>query len=415
MDLSTKDYKTLMYAFENDILSIDGVRERVDKKQREEILSRHKYSIRQSEADKRWSTYIPDETKKNKRREIKKTKLVDLEDEIIAYQLSLDKNHTEDEITLETLYPEWIEFKRLHTNAETYIIRINNDWCSFYLKDPIIKRPIVELTKLELDTWVHKLIKKNKLTKKSYYNITVIIRQALEYAVDKGILTKNPLSEVKVDRRFFKKVKKPQSKTQVFTKEEVKYIKILAWNDYNNKVKLYELSPLAMIFQFLTGIRIGELCVVKMTDFERPNYCHIQRMLRGEIDEVVEYTKSDDGDRQVYIVKEARKIIEVCCARRKELGLNPDGYIFSITDSYLKHYPITTLYTKYCKILDTIHKSSHKGRKTYVSTLVAAGVNIDTVRKQAGHSDERTTLSNYTFDINEDEEREREITSALTG
>ena len=35
------------------------------------------------------------------------------------------------------------------------------------------------------------------------------------------------------------------------------------------------------------------------------------------------------------------------------------------------------------------------------------GININTIREQAGHEDERTSLKNYCFDQNDDYEKER--------
>ena len=43
-----------------------------------------------------------------------------------------------------------------------------------------------------------------------------------------------------------------------------------------------------MLFQFQTGIRIGELCVIRYEDLtEQRGYIHIQRMLRRDTSEVV--------------------------------------------------------------------------------------------------------------------------------
>ena len=58
-------------------------------------------------------------------------------------------------------------------------------------------------------------------------------------------------------------------------------------------------------------------------------------------------------------------------------------------------------------------KSSHKVRKTYISALLDAHVNINTVRELVGHADERTTLKNYCFDRNTEEEKRKKVEQAL--
>ena len=44
-----------------------------------------------------------------------------------------------------------------------------------------------------------------------------------------------------------------------------------------------------------------------------------------------------------------------------------------------------------------MEKSFHKVRKTYISALIDSGININEIRKAVGHTDERTTFSNYCY------------------
>ena len=58
-------------------------------------------------------------------------------------------------------------------------------------------------------------------------------------------------------------------------------------------------------------------------------------------------------------------------------------------------------------------KSSHKARKTYVSTLFDADVNLDTIRETVGHTDERTTLHSYCYDRRSEDEKLRQFERAF--
>lgn len=237
------------------------------------------------------------------------------------------------------------------------------------------------------------------MTKNQYYNVTVIIRQSLTYAVDMGIIKENLFLQVKIDgKRLFRRAKKKPNETQVFTQEETDEITALAWEDYHNRTKLYELAPLALLFQFQTGIRIGELCVLRYEDIENPDYIHIQRMFRRDSHEIVNHAKTANSDREVFLTTTAKRLISAARERQQELGVNSNGYIFSINNQPVPPRAISSLYKKYCHKIGTIHKSSHKARKTYISTLIDARVNINTIRETVGHSSERTTLNNYCFD-----------------
>ena len=57
-------------------------------------------------------------------------------------------------------------------------------------------------------------------------------------------------------------------------------------------------------------------------------------------------------------------------------------------------------------------KSNHKIRKTYISSLFDLGINVNTIREQAGHEDEKTSLNNYCFDQNDTKDKENELERA---
>lgn len=384
------------------------------KKQKEEILRKHPYSIWQGK-DGRWRTHVSDITQKSGRKLVVKSTEEKIYEALDTYYQNTDEAAHRASITLRKLYPQWLEYKKLHTRAESYISRIDTDWRTYYLDTEIIDIPIKKLDKLTLDMWAHKLIQDYDMTKNKYYNVTVIMRQALEYAVDVGLIPSNPMSQVKIDgKRMFRKVKKKPDATQVFSKEELDLIFPMAWEDFKNHTKVYELAPLAFLFQFQTGLRIGELCAVRYEDIETPNYIHIQRMLRRDTNQVVEHTKTEYGDRQVLLTETAKKIIACAKARQEELGVDSEGYIFSINGKPILARVIDDLYKKYCKKAGIIQKSSHKARKTYISSLLDAQVNINTIREMVGHADERTTLGNYCFDRKAEDEKKILIEKALS-
>lgn len=402
----------LQFLQSNGIIQLNDVEHAMKKAAITEILKQHPYKI--TYCSGRWQTYVKDETQKTGRKKLAKSTEEKLNTALYKYYTNNDEQAKKRSMCLRQLYPTWLEYKRLHTNADTYISRINTDWKTYYLDTPIIDIPIRNLTKLKLDTWAHKLIKDYSMTKNQYYNVTVIMRQALLYAVDLEIIESSPFSLVKIDGgRLFRQVKKKTNETQVFLKEELKEIIPMAWEDFYNHTKVYELAPLAFLFQFQTGLRIGELCTVRYSDIENSEYLHVQRMLRRDTKEIIEHTKGTYGDRDVLLTQTAQKIIACAKRRQQELGVSDSDYIFSINKYPCSYRSIADLYTKYCHKLDIIKKSSHKSRKTYISSLIDGNVNLNTVRELVGHADERTTLRNYCFDRNTDKEKRSLIEKAL--
>ena len=400
----------LSFLSANGTIDLSRVRNEMIKTQIDRLIeTTHTSPITQG-PDGRWRTSVYEG---KKRRLIAKKSLDDLKLEVYCFYTGISKEDVFREHTIESLYPRWKEYKALHTNAKTYIIRIDSVWNNHYLNDEIIRIPISKLDKLTLDTWAHKLIKDNEYTKKQYYNHTIIARQVLDYAVELNLIPFNPFSQFKVDSRVFRKEKKQSSETQVFSRDEQAAMEALAWEDFEKiKHPVNQLVPLAMLFQFQTGLRIGEVCALKYEDIEGDKFL-VRRMYRAATKEVIDDTKGTFGERSVVLTDKAMEIIEAVNDRKQELGIDNE-YIFSLKDQPASYDALKDLYPSYCSKLDITNRSSHKSRKTFVSSLIDGGVNINTVREMVGHNDERTTLSCYCFDRNTDAERKNMIQNALS-
>lgn len=380
-------------------------------KERNDVLKAHPHAISQGK-DGRWRTFVKDKRYKSGRKMIAKSTRKGVEDALYDFYIDHDEGERLRRMTIRELYPKWLEHKTIHTTAETYVTRIESDWKTYYENDEIIDRRIASLKRLDLDEWAHKLIRKYDMTKNAYYNVTMIMRQCLQYAVDLDIIESSPFDNVKIDgRRMFRSVHKKPDETQVYTDEEVEKIFELAWNDFYSSDRLiYRLAPLALMFQFQTGLRIGELCAVKHSDV-RNGRIHISRMLRRDTNEVVEHTKSHD-DRIVILTEAATDLIRIAAAYQESNGINTD-FIFSTNAGPLKYREVNMLLKRYCERANILYRSSHKARKTYISSLIDAGININTIRAFVGHADERTTYYNYCFDRSPEIEKKRLLEKAL--
>lgn len=373
----------------------------------------HPYKIYKSGG--RWQTHIKDPSQPNNRRKVVRKEKCDLIDFLFDHYGLVLEDAAQSRKTLEDIYPDWLKYKSLHT-AETYIPRIESDWKKFYENTAITSVPIITLTKLQLDEWVHELIRKYALTKTSYYNMSMIMRQCLDYAVELGITEENVFRKVRVDgRRVLRRTPKKASETQVFSDEELKQFYAFAMEDYRTGAAQYELSPLAAIFQFQTGLRISEVCAVRYGDVEGEKL-HVQRMLQRDTGKVLDRTKGDFEDRYVFLTPESRKVITLARKRQWERGVSSEGYIFSLTEEPCSYRAVSARFRHYSEKMGLTGKnvkSSHKARKTFISAALDAGVNLDTVRRSAGHKDEQTTLGNYLYDRSGEEEQARKFELAV--
>lgn len=128
---------------------------------------------------------------------------------------------------------------------------------------------------------------------------------------------------------------------------------------------------------------------------------------------VVDYTKSEAGDREVYLSKTARKIIADVIASNREHSYSDNGYLFLNERGRIRSKNVDYRIRKYCRHIGISEKALHKIRKTYISTLIDSGLNINEIRKLAGHEDERTTYNNYCFNRMTDTQTENLLEMAL--
>jgi len=202
----------LSFLIQSDIIKLNDVETAMKQAESEKLLKKHPYAITQGK-DGRYRTYIKTD---GGRKQIAKSTLKKLNTALYEHYKAEDERSKKRDMTLSTLYPLWLKYKSLHTTAQNYISRIDRDWKKYYLGTSIIDIPIKDFDKVILDEWAHSLIRDNDMSKNQYFNCTVIIRQALSYAVDLNIIKSNPFEQVKVDgRRMFRKVRSEANSTLI--------------------------------------------------------------------------------------------------------------------------------------------------------------------------------------------------------
>ena len=400
--------------------------EDMTKKQRENILKKHmeQYTTKYYASDNRWHTFLPDERAPQKKRAVAKRKREDLENAIVDFYLSSAKGQRCKRMTLRDFYPEWFAYKWMDTNNSSYMHHISHDWKRFYENDSISDRPIAELTTLELKNWARGRIISDKLTKKSYYNMTLIIRQCFDYLVELGELPSNPFNNFKIRPSLFQATEEKEAEYEVFSETEEQQIKEHAFNDFERNTELT--TALAVVLNFSLGLRVGELVALKWKDL-RDSYLSIRRMEQKQYTQsedgkwhyhiaVVEHTKSEAGCRTIYVVSSALEIFGMIKEANLQRGFscNADDYIFIYRGQRITSQAIAKKYDRYCSELGIIKKSNHKARKTCLTKLADnPNINLKDAMQFSGHRDIQTYLKHYCFSRYSDEQKRIELEKTL--
>lgn len=416
-----EDLELVKYALKNGMIDLLSFQNDIEMKKRNQYLGKHTYRIWQGNNGK-WYTYLPDEDKGRKL--IKRTSEKDIQEVIVKFYDETDEEAKKEKethkMTLKKLYDDWVKYKSLHTTTSSYIRRINSDWRTFYEQDEIVDIPIRKLTKIMLDEWSHRLIKQHNMSKTKYYNMSVILRQALDYAKDCGYIEYNYFNDVVVDPKMFRG-KKINNQKEVFLTDEEPIMKEYCKKKHENNPR--NTTPLAILLMFELGCRVGELVALSKSDI-KGNYIHICNQEIAEYNlesgdyeylgaKVVPYTKSDCGDRNVYLSREARRLISRIIDTNNHYGFMEDDFLILNHGGRKKGGTINKRLGEYCKEVGISHKTTHKIRKTYISKMIDGNINIKTIMQQVGHVSAKTTYSNYCFDRNIESEIEKNMEKIL--
>ena len=407
------------------MIDLAYVQEQVEMKKREEILKRHQYSIWHSNKEDVWYSYLPDDSKANNRKKIKRKRKRDLEDVICDFYLSVQNESQETEqlkdYSIESMFYEFMTHKANEVNSGT-IKRMMADWTRFYEPEKeFIAISVQNLTKINVDDFFNAVLGKHNLKKKAFYNMCGILKQTLEYAVDAEYIEKNPY-RIKVNKKKFASSSKKPSAKEVFQADEKE--RLLDEMERRLRNNPSNTAPLAVMLDFELGTRKGEILAICRSDIV-DNRIHIHRQLVEEFDtsnlsnmkskgfQVVDYTKSADGDRWLPLTEQAKRIIKRIEAINEEYGHQYKDFLFVRDGRCLTPDAVDTQIKRGCEYIGIPVKTMHKIRKTYASTLLHNGVNLSIVKDMLGHADESTTLKHYIYNIEDSIETDNKVLNAL--
>ena len=112
----------LKYLVDSGKIDLGSAEEEMRKSKITEIIESHPYKIYQGK-DGKWYTHIPDDSKSEKRRKIVRATLEEIHEVLYDHYTGAEEKRLMLGMTIETLYPQWLEYKKLITPAPTTITR----------------------------------------------------------------------------------------------------------------------------------------------------------------------------------------------------------------------------------------------------------------------------------------------------
>ena len=394
----------LKYAISQGIIDVSSIQEKLNMKEKEEILNKHPYSIWQGK-NGYWYTRL-DYDEKGKVLKKRKTK-DDIEKLIVSYY-----KEKENEPSVNDLFTLWINEKyRLGEISKSCYDRYICDFNRF-MKDSIFgNKKIKFVEELDIEYFIRESISKFSLTSKAYSGLRTILKGAFRYAKQHGytkISISNFFGDLQLSKTVFKRNVKAKE-TQVYTEEETILITDFLKQHTN-------IENLGILLAFQTGIRVGELAALKPCDIKgrglniRRTEITFKDENEKQVHEVKDFPKSDAGFRTIIMSKEALNTIENIFMIR---DIN-DEYLFSKRGKRILSKNYGWHLRGVCKELGIPFRSMHKIRKTYGTTLIDNDVDDSTVVEQMGHSDIKCTKQYYYFSNKSTAKKIEQIDKAIS-
>ncbi|MDD6401702.1 MAG: site-specific integrase [Lachnospiraceae bacterium] len=408
----------LLKAVQDGIIDITLVEQNLEVNERKKYLDIHseRFKIWQGN-DGKYYTYLPVDELSNKRKKVKKSFREDIEDAIIKHYKKQETNPT-----VEKVFDMWIDEKLEYgeITKQTYS-KYKNNFIRFF-KNPyysIDGTRIAYVTEDMLEQFIRGTISKLELSQKAYADMRILINGIFKYAKRKKFTQLSIsyfMGDLQLSKNIFsKKIKRVED--EIFLEEEIpQIIQYLEKRD--------DIHSKGLLLAFLTGVRVGELSALKISDINSKilkdsniakNYINIERTeikYRGcdgkWIVDVQEYPKTDAGVRNIIVNDNVMELI------RQIRQLNPFGeYLFMCNNKRIRGHAFNKKLGRVCTALGINKRTMHKIRKTYGTTLLDSNVDEATVAEMMGHKDISTTRKYYYYSNKSDCKKVEQITGAL--
>ena len=388
----------VQFLIDNDCTNIDTALLE-EMKNKANVLKEHPYKISEQEkhGETYYITYVKDETKRNKRRQISAKTKANLENKIYeAYK-------AENTLTFGKYSKEWLKYYKT-TVKETTFSRTMNTYNKFMPSCSLANKDIRKIKMLDVKKYLQDTIIKEELLEQAYKNLKSLLNGIFTYALEQEIINKNPMDGMKVSLAHIKQKEQKEQTELVFIDSEKELLRNTIKADI---VNFKNTVAFAILLAFQLGLRVSELVALKWSDISN-GYIHIQReeivydkydddcnLICSSYHEIIERTKTDMGNRILMLTPEAIRILE----QVKEWNISHNIHSeFIFADKNGKNFNrqrINKRLYSYCTKIGIIKKSSHKIRSTVISNLLDTIVNKKAVQDFAGHKHIETTLGYY--------------------
>lgn len=405
---NVSDELLFQYYISNGIITFDDIVGSDKETMMRMILKEvHRYTITTGK-DGRCVTYVPDNTKPNGRRQVRKKN----EDEMRRYLLEFYMLEG-CEVTFSELFNKWLDYKKQFVGATnknkglspSTIRRFERDYDKYLSECKFTNTPIKAITPVILETEIVNLIKSNMMKERCANNLIGYIRQMFRFAKRSGVLQNDPadMLDIKLLLSMCSCDKPKEDSERVLTVEELHKLRcaIIAHEErHPNYMPDYAIE-LAM----LTGMRVGEIAALRWNSIT--NECINVDFSEHRLDYKNKSCELVIGEPKNYKHRKIPMTVEIKTLLDKLKTLetyNEDGFIFARKNGrrYTGH-DISCAAARRSEDAG-IQKTSIHGIRRTVSSLLRTVLPVRAVANMLGHLETTNELC-YNYDVSETKEK----------
>jgi len=347
---------------------------------REKVLAIHKAPITQGKgADKRWSTYVPDESKKSKRKLIRKPTKEEVIDELVKFYTNQEESAKNKRkrfpknITVAEFFPHWIEYKKKNPKLSTDTIKkYKTAFTKSIEYSEFGRMKVCDIDEVDIEEFLMSEIERRKLKKQALKNLAGYLNQMFEYARRTRIIVKNPYELVdRANNLYPYCVDTPKTKEErTMSNKEMDALR-KRLHQHQADHPLY-MPNYAIEICTWTGLRVGEVAVLKW-DMIKNGELHItqseHRIVHDDKADTYEVgLTKNKKERKVPIGKELRELLNRIKHLQEENGISSEYIIADISGRVIAPTISKAMYRRghECGLKA---KSIHAIRRTVASKL----------------------------------------------
>lgn len=255
----------------DDILDPNGVLNEA-MKARERYLEMLKHPITQGKGkDKRWSTWVPDKTKKEGRRLIRKPTKEEVENAVILFFMEQEQKISSSDMTVEDCWKLWYDFKKDHNrNLKTTSLKMfRSDKKKFFDGTTFIKRKISDLNEVDIEDYLIEQVERYQMSQNRACQLAGYVKGIFFVAFRQHIIDNNPWDRVSLKEVVYPACynrKRQPDEERILSDIQMRRVQ-KAVEDHLTREPHY-LSDYGILIAQYTGMRVGEIAALQWSDIQ---------------------------------------------------------------------------------------------------------------------------------------------------